>query len=75
MTKWPRTTVISPQLDVIIVALTKHTYFVSVIALQALNPTLPHLRRLSLQQCLQRDEFVRSQTFRDNAPFRLLSRY
>lgn len=50
----PRSTVLSPEEEAVIVALRKHTLLPLDDCLYALQPTIPHLTRSSLHRCLQR---------------------
>jgi transposase InsO family protein len=52
--KDPRSTVLSPEDEAIIVAFRRHTLLPLDDCLYALQPTIPHLTRSSLHRCLQR---------------------
>jgi transposase InsO family protein len=52
--KDPRSTVLSPEDEAIIVAFRRHTLLALDDCLYALQPTIPHLTRSSLHRCLQR---------------------
>src|SRR5215217_728588 len=52
--KTPRSTVLSPEEEAIIVAFRRHTLLPLDDCLYALQPTIPHLTRSSLHRCLQR---------------------
>src|SRR3954467_1991425 len=52
--KDPRSTVLSPEEEAIVVAFRRHTLLPLDDCLYALQPTLPHLTRSSLHRCLQR---------------------
>src|SRR5215212_4323444 len=50
--KTPRSTVLSPEEEAIIVAFRRHTLLPLDDCLYALQPTIPHLTRSSLHRCL-----------------------
>ncbi len=50
--KEPRSTVLSPEDEAIVVAFRRHTLLPLDDCLYALQPTIPHLRRSSLRRCL-----------------------
>src|ERR671919_2838454 len=50
----PRSTVLTPEEEAVIVAFRRHTLLPLDDCLYALQPTIPHLRRSSLHRCLQR---------------------
>ena len=50
----PRSTVLSPEEEAVIVAFRKHALLPLDDCLYALQPTIPHLTRSSLHRCLQR---------------------
>ncbi|MFY9290052.1 MAG: IS481 family transposase, partial [Methylorubrum rhodinum] len=52
--KEPRSTVLTPEEEAIIVAFRRHTLLPLDDCLYALQPTIPHLTRSSLHRCLQR---------------------
>ncbi len=52
--KDPRSTVLSPEDEAIVVAFRRHTLLPLDDCLYALQPTIPHLTRSSLHRCLQR---------------------
>ena len=52
--KTPRSTVLSPGEEAILVAFRRHTLLPLDDCLYALQPTIPHLTRSSLHRCLQR---------------------
>src|SRR3954452_17802276 len=52
--KQPKSTVLSPEDEAIVVAFRRHTLLPLDDCLYALQPTLPHLTRSSLHRCLQR---------------------
>jgi transposase InsO family protein len=52
--KHPRSTVLSPEDEAIVVAFRRHTLLSLDDCLYALQPTIPHLTRSSLHRCLQR---------------------
>jgi transposase InsO family protein len=52
--KDPRSTVLSPEEEAVIVAFRRHTLLPLDDCLYALQPTIPHLTRSSLHRCLQR---------------------
>src|ERR687897_1278247 len=57
--KDPRSTVLSPEDEAIIVAFRRHTLLPLDDCLYALQPTIPHLTRSSLHRCLQRHGIAR----------------
>jgi len=57
--KAPRSTVLSPEDEAVIVALRRYTLLLLDDCLYALQPTLPHLTRSSLHRCLQRHGIAR----------------
>ncbi len=57
--KAPRSTVLSPEDEAVIVALRRHTLLPLDDCLYALQPSLPHLTRSSLHRCLQRHGIAR----------------
>src|SRR3954467_4414945 len=52
--KEPKSTVLSPEEEAVIVAFRKHTLLPLDDCLYALQPTIPHLPRSSLHRCLYR---------------------
>ena len=52
--KEPRSTVLTPEEEAIVVAFRRHTLLPLDDCLYALQPTIPHLTRSSLHRCLQR---------------------
>src|SRR3954471_24185134 len=52
--KEPRSTVLTPEEEAVIVAFRRHTLLPLDDCLYALQPTIPHLTRSSLHRCLQR---------------------
>ena len=52
--KGPRSTVLSPEKEAIVVAFRRYTLLPLDDCLYALQPTIPHLARSSLHRCLQR---------------------
>src|SRR3954447_3863000 len=52
--KEPRSTVLTPEEEAIIVALRRHTLLPLDDCLYGLQPTIPHLTRWSLHRCLER---------------------
>ena len=50
----PRSTVLTPEEEAVIVAFRRHTLLALDDCLYALQPTIPHLTRSSLHRCLQR---------------------
>ena len=63
--KDPRSTVLSPEDEGIVVAFRRHTLLPLDDCLYALQATLPHLTRSSLHRCLRR--FAPTIRYRDNA--------
>src|SRR4051812_44970382 len=57
--KEPKSTVLSPEEEAVIVAFRKHTLLPLDDCLYALQPTIPHLSRSSLHRCLQRHDISR----------------
>ncbi len=57
--KKPRSTVLTPEEEAIIVAFRKHTLLPLDDCLYALQETIPHLTRSSLHRCLQRHDISR----------------
>lgn len=57
--KEPKSTVLSPEEEAVIVAFRKHTLLPLDDCLYALQPTIPHLTRSSLHRCLQRHDISR----------------
>lgn len=57
--KDPRSTVLSPEDEAVVVAFRRHTLLALDDCLYALQPTLPHLTRSSLHRCLQRNGISR----------------
>src|SRR4028118_2188861 len=55
----PRSTVLSPDEEAIVVAFRRHTLLSLDDCLYALQPTIPHLTRSSLHRCLQRHSISR----------------
>ena len=52
--KEPRSTVLTPEEEAIVVAFRRHTLLPLDDCLYGLQPTIPHLTRSSLHRCLQR---------------------
>ena len=52
--KQPRSTVLSPEDEAVVVAFRRHTLLPMDDCLYALQPTVPHLTRSSLHRCLER---------------------
>ena len=52
--KEPRSTVLAPEEEAIIVAFRRHTLLPLDDCLYGLQPTIPHLTRSSLHRCLER---------------------
>lgn len=52
--KEPRSTVLTPEEEAVIVAFRRHTLLPLDDCLYGLQPTIPHLTRLSLHRCLER---------------------
>ena len=57
--KAPRSTVLSPEDEAVVVAFRRHTLLPLDDCLYALQPTMPHLTRSSLHRCLQRHGIAR----------------
>jgi transposase InsO family protein len=57
--KEPKSTVLLPEEEAVIVAFSKHTLLPLDDCLYALQPTIPHLTRSSLHRCLQRHNISR----------------
>ena len=57
--KAPRSTVLSPEDEAVVVAFRRHTLLPLDDCLYALQPSLPHLTRSSLHRCLQRHGIAR----------------
>ena len=57
--KTPRSTVLSPEEEAIVVAFRRHTLLPLDDCLYALQATIPHLTRSSLHRCLQRHSISR----------------
>jgi len=57
--KEPRSTVLTPEEEAIVVAFRRHTLLPLDDCLYALQPTIPHLRRSSLHRCFQRHDIAR----------------
>jgi transposase InsO family protein len=57
--KEPRSTVLTPEEEAIVVAFRRHTLLPLDDCLYALQPTIPHLRRSSLHRCFQRHGIAR----------------
>jgi transposase InsO family protein len=68
--KDPRSTVLSPEDEAIIVAFRRHTLLPLDDCLYALQPTIPHLTRSSLHRCLQRHGVSRLPDTNGNKPQR-----
>jgi transposase InsO family protein len=68
--KDPRSTVLSPEDEAIIVAFRRHTLLTLDDCLYALQPTIPHLTRPSLHRCLQRHGISRLPDTDGNKPQR-----
>jgi transposase InsO family protein len=68
--KDPRSTVLSPEDEAIIVAFRRHTLLPLDDCLYALQPTIPHLTRSSLHRCLQRHGISRLPDTNGNKPQR-----
>ncbi|MCP1550222.1 hypothetical protein J2W76_003467 [Methylorubrum zatmanii] len=52
--KEPRSTTLTPEEEVMVVAFRRHTLLPLDDCLYGLQPTIPHLTRSSLHRCLQR---------------------
>jgi transposase InsO family protein len=68
--KDPRSTVLSPEDEAIIVAFRRYTLLPLDDCLYALQPTIPHLTRSSLHRCLQRHGISRLPDTNGNKPQR-----
>src|SRR5688572_11314544 len=66
--KEPRSTVLSPEEEAIIVAFRRHTLLPLDDCLYALQPTIPHLTRSSLHRCLERHGISRLPQIEGNKP-------
>ena len=66
--KEPRSTVLSPEDEAVIVAFRKHTLLPLDDCLYALQATIPHLTRSSLHRCLQRHGIGRLPQIEGNKP-------
>src|ERR671913_84255 len=65
--KQPRSTVLSPEDEAIVVAFRRHTLLPLDDCLYALQPSLPRLTRSSLHRCLQRRGIAPARGRRDQA--------
>ncbi len=68
--KEPRSTVLTPEEEAIVVAFRRHTLLPLDDCLYALQPTIPHLRRSSLHRCFQRHNIARLPETGGNKPRR-----
>lgn len=68
--KEPRSTVLSPEEEAIVVAFRRHTLLPLDDCLYALQPSLPHLTRSSLHRCLQRHGISRLPEIEGEKPAR-----
>jgi transposase InsO family protein len=68
--KEPRSTVLTPEEEAIIVAFRRHTLLPLDDCLYGLQPTIPHLTRSSLHRCLQRHGISRLPEIEDDKPKR-----
>ena len=68
--KQPRSTVLSPEDEAIIVAFRRHTLLPLDDCLYGLQPTLPHLTRSSLHRCLERHGISRLPEIEGDKPAR-----
>ena len=68
--KEPKSTVLSPDEEAIIVAFRKHTLLALDDCLYALQPTIPNLTRSSLHRCLQRHDISRLPELESDKPVR-----
>ena len=66
--KAPRSTVLSPEEEAVIVAFRRYTLPPLDDRLYALQPTIPHLSRSSLHRCLQRHGVSRLPDIEDDKP-------
>jgi transposase len=64
----PRSTVLSPEEEAVIVAFRRYTLLPLDDCLYALQPTIPHLTRSSLHRCLQRHGIGRLPDVEDDKP-------
>ena len=68
--KEPRSTVLTPEEEAIIVAFRRHTLLPLDDCLYALQPTIPHLTRSSLHRCLERHGISRLPEIKGDKPAR-----
>src|SRR5215213_7895103 len=68
--KQPRSTVLTPEEEAVIVAFRRHTLLPLDDCLYALQPTIPHLRRSSLHRCFQRHGIARLPDIEGDKPKR-----
>ena len=68
--KEPRSTVLSPDEEAVIIAFRRHTLLPLDDCLYALQPTIPHLTRSSLHRCLQRHGISRLPDVQGDKPAR-----
>src|SRR5215212_3229040 len=66
----PRSTVLTPEEEAVIVAFRRHTLLPLDDCLYALQPTIPHLRRSSLHRCFQRHGIARLPDIEGDKPKR-----
>jgi transposase InsO family protein len=66
--KEPKSTVLSPEEEAIVVAFRRHTLLALDDCLYALQATIPHLTRSSLHRCLQRNGISRLPEVEGNKP-------
>ena len=66
----PRSTVLTPEEEAVIVAFRRHTLLPLDDCLYALQPTIPHLRRSSLHRCFQRHGIARLPDIEGDKPER-----
>jgi transposase InsO family protein len=68
--KEPRSTVLTPEEEAVIIAFRRHTLLPLDDCLYALQPTIPHLTRSSLHRCLQRHAISRLPEIKGDKPAR-----
>lgn len=68
--KDPRSTVLSPEEEAIIVAFRRHTLLPLDDCLYGLQPSIPHLTRSSLHRCLERHGISRLAQVEGDKPVR-----
>jgi transposase InsO family protein len=71
----PRSTVLTPEEEAVIVAFRRHTLLPLDDCLYALQPTIPHLRRSSLHRCFQRHGIARLPDIESDKPKPKRSRF